>query len=448
MTESHVRLDPQELETFRHMVKRVREEKREEWETSRKLMASACLPETLRLLHTRIRSSEFSLEFQNTLLECLDQQQIDKAAQLDSTRLKTLTGLPSSKALRALTVVFGLTRGDNDLPVDPSLPVSQIQNILTESFNPYDVLVQTEHPSLLNLGAGDLSFEQELTNHLLPQLQGKKNPFILHAVDRLQPGSQFGGVYHANQEHQTALKAYPSDILQFRFWGGMNMMDVLSLKGRRSSYSLVTCHSPASPTFAFEPSRLSPDTISRALRQSKGEFRVKKIDGESALEVVHGDRVLTFPSWKFEVCGPLALLDLMSRLGHVCILSSIDGEVFWEILAQLLEDERYRPTDTLFGANNLPEIFGPLYSQLTAVKEGSRVPLSDLADLRSSIPRVINPIPFRNPTYHFPWVEIRRGACLPGIPSSFTANQFVHMSEEVLPWWLILIPALSSPSSP
>ena len=86
MTESHFRLDQQELETLRHMVKRVREEKRDEWETSRKLIASACLSETLGLLHTRIRSSDFSLEFQNTLLECVDQQQIDKAAQLGSTR--------------------------------------------------------------------------------------------------------------------------------------------------------------------------------------------------------------------------------------------------------------------------------------------------------------------------------------------------------------------------
>ena len=430
------------------MVKRVREEKREEWETSRKLIARACLPETLSLLHMRIRSSDFSLEFQNTLLECVDYKQIDKAAQLDSTTLKALTGLPGSKALRALTVVFGLTRGDNDVPADPSLPVSRIQNILTESFNPYDVLLQTDNPSLLNLGAGDLSFEQELTDQLLPQLQGKKPPFILHGVDRLQPGSQFGGVYHANQEHHTALKAHPSDVLQFRFWGGMNMMDVLSLKGRHSSYSLVTCHSPASPTFAFEPTRLSPDTISRALRQSKGEFRVKKIDGESALEVVHGDRVLTFPSWKFDVCGPLALLDLMSRLGHVCILSSIDAEVFWESLAQLLDDERFRPTDTLFGANNLPEIFGPLYSQLTALQEGERVLLSDLAEHRSSIPRVIHPIPSRSPTYQFPWVEIRRGASLQEIPSSFTAKQFAHMSEEVLPWWLILIPSQTSPPSP
>jgi hypothetical protein len=431
------------------MIKQVREEKRDDWDTSRKLITSGCLPQTLRLLHTQVRGSTFSMDLQNAVLACLDhQQQIDKAAHLDATRLKALTGLPSSKALRALTVVFGLTRSEHDVPVDAELPVSRIQQILTESVNPYDVLLQTENPSLLDLGAGDLSFEQELTDHLLPQLQGNQNPLILHAVDRLQPGSRFGGVYHANQARQSALKTHPSDVLQFRFWGGVNMMDVLSLKGRRSSYSLVTCHAPASPTFAFEPTRLSPETISRALRQSKGEFQVKKIDGESALEVVHGKRVLTFPSWKFEVCGPLALFDLMSRLGHVCILSSIDAEVFWEMLAQLLADERFRPVDTLFDTHNLPEIFGSLYSQLMALQEGERMLLSDFADLRTSIPRVISPIPTTHPTYHFPWVEIRRGAMLQGVPSSFTAHQFAHMSEEILPWWLILIPSQSSLPSP
>jgi hypothetical protein len=37
-------------------------------------------------------------------------------------------------------------------------------------------------------------------------------------------------------------------------------------------------------------------------------------------------------------------------------------------------------------------------------------------------------------------VEIRRGAVLKGVPTSFTARQFSQMKEESTPWWVIFIP--------
>ena len=35
------------------------------------------------------------------------------------------------------------------------------------------------------------------------------------------------------------------------------------------------------------------------------------------LEVSHQDKILTFPPWKFNIIGPLALLELMGQRGRV-----------------------------------------------------------------------------------------------------------------------------------
>ena len=138
--------------------------------------------------------------------------------------------------------------------------------------------------------------------------------------------------------------------------------------------------------------------------------------------------------------GPLALLNLIAQRGKCCLLTSIDTQVFWEILSQLFEDPNVRPADVIFTPETLPDIFGPRYGELTALPVGASVALSDLGALRSTLPIGC---PDKNGTpkpYRFRYVEIRRGAVFDGIPASQTARLFKTMTEEAPPWFLILVP--------
>ena len=111
-----------------------------------------------------------------------------------------------------------------------------------------------------------------------------------------------------------------------------------------------------------------------------------RYEGESALEVQHGERALIFPSWKFDIRGPVALLNLLARRALVGVLGAVDSQVFWEVLAQLLEDSRYRPQNQPFNQENLPVVFGDIYQRLMQLKVGDIVSLAQLGDLRSRLP--------------------------------------------------------------
>jgi len=301
--------------------------------------------------------------------------------------------------------------------------------------NPYDLLVEDESPSLFDLGAGDLSFAEELTSLYLPRLRQQRKTLTLHCVDRLQPGSQLGGPLHVPLHRLQALQSQGG--LQFKFWGGLDMFDPQVLVEARSRYTLVTCHAPANPTFAYEPTRISRAVIERHLRSAKGDYRVVREAGEAALEVLHGGRALLFPPWKFEVRGPLALLDLMRRRASVVVLSSVDQDVFWETLSQVAADPRARPRDTILTPAVLPDIFGDAYARLMALPVGSSAVLADFMKLRDDIPSVLDPT---TPPYRFSYAEVRRGAVFGGLPAGQTARRFSSMREEAPPWMLVLVP--------
>jgi hypothetical protein len=185
---------------------------------------------------------------------------------------------------------------------------------------------------------------------------------------------------------------------------------------------------------------LSDQIITQELHRTKGTFRQTHLSGEPALEVQHGERALLFPPWKFEIRGPLALLDLLARRGLLCVLGAVDTQVFWEILAQLLDDARYRPDNQPFTTNNLPTIFSEIFERLSRLGLGETLDLSDCGPLRREIPRVLPLSPAQDSAYRFRSVQIRRGAVFPGIPASSTARRFSDMVEETPPWMLILVP--------
>jgi hypothetical protein len=311
----------------------------------------------------------------------------------------------------------------------------EIEQFLRDHRNPYDLLLEAESPSLLDLGAGDLSFIDELVAQYLPRVKATGRTMTVHGLDRLRPSSVFGGPLHADPGRLARLQRV--DHLHFRFWGGVDMLDPSPLPELLPRYTLVTCHAPASPTFALEPMRVSPVVIDRHLRRTKGEFRVVREGDEEALEVLHRGRALLFPPWKFEIRGPLALLDAVARRGELCVLAAVDSEVFWELLAQLVADPVVRPADTILTPALVAKLFGTIHQRLTALPVGGSVCLSDLAELRTDLPRVLG-----QPGGHhrFRCVEIRRGGVFPGLPASSTARRFKDMVEESPPWCLILVP--------
>ncbi len=157
------------------------------------------------------------------------------------------------------------------------------------------------------------------------------------------------------------------------------------------------------------------------------------------LEVQHRGEWLTFPPWKFDVYGPLALLDLLSRSGKLCVMGAIDQEVFWEILSQLLPEEQARPRDVFYSEENVRKYFGPTYETLAKLAVGEA---TILEQPRQDIPRVLGQERDRHERYGFRYVEVRRGALFPGVPAGRTAYVFDQMTSEAAPWFLTLVPSI------
>jgi hypothetical protein len=431
----------QVLADFRSQVTQLLQERDKEWEASRKLVEAEQLTATLKRLIEEAHRVELPVIIREAITLALGNSEVTRIQNLPGPRLKELTGLPPTKAIRALCVWFGVIEGPTSQWPVTSLRSEEIDAFAQFHPNPFDLLLEADVASLLDLGAGDLSFATELVDLYVAPLQQRQRELILHSVDRLQPGSKLGGPLHPERERLNGLRSRTG--LSFQFHGNQDMFDLDNLDQARKlapRYTIATCWAPATPTFAYEPTRLSEDTIAQDLHRTKGAFRQTHYSGEPALEVQHGDRALLFPPWKFEIRGPLALLDLLARRGFLCVLGAVDSQVFWEILAQLLDDVCYRPANQPFTSDNLPTIFGEIFERLSRLALGEPLNLSDCGPLRRQIPRVLPLLPTEGPSYRFRSVQIRRGAILPGVPASSTARRFSDMVEESPPWMLILVP--------
>ncbi len=407
------------------------------WEQTRKLVHPAHMADTAGRLAERIQGSALPTMLRERLAASLRTPRAPARVTAGDNTLKECTGLPRTKAIRALCLYFALVQ--DNAPASSSLAPRDVEAFARHNASPYELLLRADTPSLLDLGAGDLSFEEDLCTRYLPPLRQHGKVLTLHALDRLRPGSQWGGGYHASPERLRRFAHVAPDCLQFRFWGGVDMLDQSKPRALLSRYTIVTCHAPATPTFAYEPSRLSPSMIKAHLARTKGDSRTIRAHGEDALQVMHRGKRLTFPPWKFSIQGPVRLLHLMAGRGELCVLSAIDDEVFWEILAQLVDDPAMRPADVVFTPDVLPEVFGHVHRALTALRVGERRRLSDVAMLRQALPAATRPRD-GTPARRFRFVEIRRGAVFPDVPAGSTARQFSRMSEEAPPWQIVLVP--------
>jgi len=429
------------LADFRSQVTKLLQERDDQWESSRRLVGAGQLPTTLRRLMEAASRVELPAPVRDTLVTALQGGKAERIQDLPGPRLKELTGLPPTKALRALCVWFDLLVVSDREPSVNGLSARVLQTLERADANPFDSLLSVERPSLLDLGAGDLSFAEEVARRYAPAIKATGQTLVLHAVDRLHPQSRLGGPLHPSPERLESLRTRPD--LSFQFFPDQDLcaLDRLDRAGKLSPrYTIATCWAPATPTFAYEPTRLSSETITRELQRTKGTFHKVDYAGEAALEVHQGGRALMFPPWKFEIRGPLALLDVLSRRGDIGVLGAIDDQVFWETLAELLEDPSHRPHDIPFTPANLRAIFGALFERLSAMTGGESFRLSDYALLRRHIPRVLPTQGRHAPTYSFGTVYVRRGAEFDGIPASSTARRFRDMVDEPPPWMITLLP--------
>lgn len=432
---------PDNLAAFRKQVTSVRSLDAAAWDASRLLVHSSHWPTTLKALTNAIETSAVPNEIKYSLIEALPPEQAPANRVSGADTLKQLTGLPPTKALRALCLYFGVRSMPTTKWVSPTITADAVDTFIRHHPNPFDLLTHHAPASVLDLGAGDLSFAEELVTIYGPQLAVHNTPLILHCLDRLDPGSQLGGPLHADPLRLHRLRGRPD--LQFRFFGDQDMFALAPLvqDGRLADrYLIITCWAPATPTFAYEPTRLSPPCLAQELRQTKGDSRHVRHGKESALEVHHAGRSLLFPPWKFDIRGPLALLELMGTHGALCILGAVDSQVFWEILSQLIDDPRVRPPDRIFSAQNLPEIFGDIYQRLSTLPLGGSCVLSDLTPLRRTFPSVLRLPARQTASYRFRQATIQRGARFEGVPASSTAGRFQGMTEETPPWFLTLVP--------
>jgi hypothetical protein len=398
------------------------------------------LADTLHRLVERMAVADLPPAVHGSLLTALKHGKAERIQDLSGPGLKAVTGLPPTKALRALCVYFDVVESSASPWATPSLNSDSVSAFLRTHSPPLDLLLATDVPSVLDLGSGDLSFAKELADRYGPQIHRENRRLILHCVDRLHPQSKLGGPLHPQPELVHMLRARPD--LSFRFLPDQDMceFDRLTRAGKLAArYAVSSCWAPATPTFAYEPTRLSAEVIQQHLQETKGAFRRTNYEGETALEVRHRDRTLLFPPWKFEIRGPLALLDLLARSSHLGLLGAVDSQVFWEVLAQLLDDDRFRPQDQPFTPDNLPAIFGEVYERLSALAVGDSLDLSACALIRKSLPCVLTGTQGQE-AHRFRSVWIRRGAVFQDMPASSTARRFGDMVEETPPWMVILVP--------
>ena len=427
------------IQDFRTRIKSVRESFPQHWEASRRCILPESLGGSLPALIQFIHHADLVPSLQKRLVQVVEQ--FGKGIKTKETHqeLRELTGLPPSKAFRALLVWGVLAVGGTEPDTDEICSTENLEGCLRKGRNPYDTLLQSVAPSLLDIGAGDLTFEQELVEQYIPQLRARNTALGLHAFDRLTPGSRVGGVYHKNRNRDDYLKSLPAEELTYQFWGGMDLEKFSQAKGALPRYTICTCHAPANPTFAFEPTRIDCSLIDEHLRATRGQSRLSRYEGESVLEVSHQGKELTFPPWKFDIVGPLTLLLFMTQRSRVGVLSAIDDEVFWELLSQILVDEGFRPQNQIFTKETIPDIFGNVYKELNALPIGGRIDLAKVSKFRDSMTSETVSLRPLSACPKFRYVEIRRGALWEGIPSSFTAKQFSRMKEEAPPWWIIFL---------
>ena len=119
--------------------------------------------------------------------------------------------------------------GEGELSVS-GMSQQEIEGLIQGKANPYDLLLSADVASLIDFGAGDLTFEEQLVKQYLPELEQAGKAFTLHCLDRLDPDEEGNTLVRAERDRLQWLRQHPSPGLRFRFFGNQDMFALQDLK--------------------------------------------------------------------------------------------------------------------------------------------------------------------------------------------------------------------------
>src|SRR5437870_13769500 len=153
-------LDQQVLADFRRRLREAVENNREAWTASRQLVASDAADETLQRLHAAVAGSSLDRGIREELLRVLALAGRDGLQAISQEGLRELTGLNPTKAVRNLCLLLGVGAGAVDAGAVPSLAQEKVEAAVRGQDDPFDVLLEADVASVVDCGAGDLTFEE------------------------------------------------------------------------------------------------------------------------------------------------------------------------------------------------------------------------------------------------------------------------------------------------
>ncbi|HEX2055829.1 MAG TPA: hypothetical protein VHF07_05010, partial [Nitrospiraceae bacterium] len=216
-------LNPSELAEFRRRLAAARSAHGERWAASRRLVEPGRIPATLQTLRGAVTTAPWPAPVKDALTAALDSAHLNESRDLTAASLKQLTGLPPAKAVRALCLLLDLVPEIGSGPASDFSP-ADVEAIVRKHDNPFDLLLESPAASLLDLGAGDLAFADELWAHYGSHLSRRGVPFVLHCLDRLDPSSRLGGPLHPESSRLARLHQNPQ--LEFRYIGDCDMFEL------------------------------------------------------------------------------------------------------------------------------------------------------------------------------------------------------------------------------
>src|SRR3989454_1005954 len=275
--------DQRVIADFRRRLREAVENNREAWAASRRLVAPSAAAETLQRLQAAVAGSSLDPEIRQALLQVLGPAHHDGLQAIPQEGLRELTGLNPTKAVRNLCLLLGVGAGAVEAGPVSSMAQDQVEAAVRSHDNPFDVLLEADMASVVDCGAGDLTFAEKVVEQYLGPLERTGRVLILHAFDRLNPPEPFRAFRQAGRRPPQQLRWRPSPAPRFRYDGNRDMLDIASWRQDCARYTIAVCNSPATPTFAYEPARLGDDAIRAHLRQTKGELGAATVRGRAVL---------------------------------------------------------------------------------------------------------------------------------------------------------------------
>src|SRR3989441_6196157 len=154
--------DQRVIADFRRRLREAVENNREAWAASRRLVAPSAAAETLQRVQAAVSGSSLDPEIRQALLQVLGPAHHDGLQAIPQEGLRELTGLNPTKAVRNLCLLLGVGAGAVEAGPISSMAQDQVEAAVRSHDNPFDVLLEADMASVVDCGAGDLTFAEKV----------------------------------------------------------------------------------------------------------------------------------------------------------------------------------------------------------------------------------------------------------------------------------------------